>query len=205
MPLLRPWSRLASALAACLLLVGCAANAQDAAQGSAGQDVVAQPDQQVAAGQPGGRDPLRQAGGAPGSPVGQGGGGEALGAPITIPRITIAEGRPIDEVRAEIEQAIRDKCGGTLCLTLRVEPRDPNHTTCEFSTTDPAPGSQVPRRSTVVIVSGTQPCTGDETAGEGTTTGSTQQPADQGTTGSDQQPADEGTTGSSQAPPTGTP
>jgi hypothetical protein len=197
------WLRLAFALLLWLPAAACASNA-----GQPGEETAALRSQQDAAGQPGGQDPAKGSGGqgsaggsggAPGSPVGRGGGGEALGAPINIPVITIAEGRPIDEVRAEIEQDIRKQCGGELCVTLRVEPRDPNHTTCEFSTTDPAPGRPAPRRSTVVIVSGTQPCTtetsgGDQTSGEGgTTTDSTQQPTDQG-----------GTTGSTQQQPTDT-
>lgn len=78
--------------------------------------------------------------------------------PIDIPNITIAQGRPVDEVRAEIEAALRQRCGGTVCVKLRMEARDENRTRCQFSTTDPRPGTRVRRGSVVVIVTGTQPC-----------------------------------------------
>ncbi len=87
-------------------------------------------------------------------------------APIDIPNITIAQGRPIDEVRAEFEAALRQRCGGTLCLKIRTEARDDNRTRCKFSTTDPRPGTRVPRGSVVVLVTGTQPCESSP-AGEG--------------------------------------
>jgi beta-lactam-binding protein with PASTA domain len=80
------------------------------------------------------------------------------GAPIDIPNITIAQGRPVDEVRAEIEAELRKRCGGTVCVKLTTEARDDNLKRCEFSTTDPRPGTRVRRGSVVVIVTGTQPC-----------------------------------------------
>jgi beta-lactam-binding protein with PASTA domain len=42
---------------------------------------------------------------------------------------------------------------------LRVEFSDANHTRCEFARTEPAQDTEVPRKSTVVIVAGSQLCT----------------------------------------------
>lgn len=178
MPALR---RLAFALVVCLLVAGCSAG-DPGGGGSAGQsgsqDAAVQPGGQDAAGQPGGQGSEEQAGGAPGSPVGRGGGGEALGAPIQIPAITQAQGLPLDEVKARIEAAIRAKCGGELCVTLVVEPRDePNFNACQFVTTEPPPGTTVKRGSTVVIVSGQAPCT-TETGPASESTGGTGSPGD---------------------------
>ncbi len=156
--------RLAYALVVCLLLAGCGGGDPGGGGGSAGQpggqDAARQPGGQNATGQPGGQGSEGQGGGAPGSPVGRGGGGEALGAPIQIPRITQAQGLPLDEVKQRLELAIRATCGGELCVSLEVEPRDESSfTACQFVTTEPPPGTTVKRGTTVVIVSGQAPCT----------------------------------------------
>jgi hypothetical protein len=160
--------RLAYALVVCLLVAGCGGGGPDGGGGLAGQpasqDAAVQAGGQDAAGQPGGQDGGAQSGGATGSPVGEGGGGVALGAPIQIPAITQAQGLPLDEVQPRLEAAIRAKCGGELCVKLKVEARDePNFTACQFVTTEPPPGSRVERGTTVVVVTGQEPCTTDTT------------------------------------------
>jgi hypothetical protein len=108
-------------------------------------------------------DPGRQGPGAPGAPVAPGGRskpGQAIGAPIKIPSIITDQGRPLAEVRSEIESGIREQCGGELCVTLRDEARDGSaYTSCQFWETDPPQGTSVDRGTTVVVVSGTEPCT----------------------------------------------
>jgi hypothetical protein len=170
------WPRLALALLLCLSALGCGT----AVDREAGED----PQQQTGAA---GQNPEQQADGAPGEDAGQQANGasggerdqqsngasgapkpprdrrddvEAAGAPIKIPRFLEDEGRPLDEVRAELESAIRELCGGgELCLTLRLEPRVTDLDSCTFVRTEPAQETEVPRGSTVVIVTGTQPCT----------------------------------------------
>ena len=44
--------------------------------------------------------------------------GGAPGAPISIPDIVIREGEPVAQLKGEIEATIRDKCGGTQCVTV---------------------------------------------------------------------------------------
>jgi hypothetical protein len=97
---------------------------------------------------------------AQGAPLNEGGGGEALGSPITIPAIVQDQGRPLDTVRAEIEAGIREQCGdGELCVTLVVEEGDETCCTkCEFVRTEPPQQSEVERGTTVVVVSGSLPC-----------------------------------------------
>lgn len=98
-------------------------------------------------------------GGGQGAPTGNGGGG-ADGAPIDIPAITIAEGQPLDAVRAQLEEKLRDVCGGEVCLVIEVAETDPDHETCQYSgETDPPDGTEVERGSTVTLVMGSKPCT----------------------------------------------
>lgn len=101
----------------------------------------------------------RQRGEGRGSPVNEGDGQQALGAPIVIPTFQRDQGRPLDEVLAELDSAIRRRCGGgELCVTLQVEPRDDGFTSCQFVRTEPAQETEVDRGTTVVIVAGTNPC-----------------------------------------------
>jgi hypothetical protein len=86
-------------------------------------------------------------------------GNEAPASPLDIPRITIAQGRPVEEVEAELAADLAQQCGGTLCVTLRREPGDSDTlTACQFDTTDPAPGEQVERGGVVIVVTGSSPC-----------------------------------------------
>lgn len=107
--------------------------------------------------------------GAPGVPAGDAD-DEAPGAPIRIPSIQQDQGRPLDEVLAEIESAVRDQCGGELCIELRVERSDDGFTECQFVRTEPPQDTEVARGSTVVVVAGTQPCEDDAPdTGDGST------------------------------------
>lgn len=95
-----------------------------------------------------------------GAPIDNGNGGEAPGAPIDIPAITIAEGQPADVVRAQLEEKLREACGGEVCLDIELAETDENHETCQYSgDTDPPAGTEVERGSTVTLVMGSQPCT----------------------------------------------
>jgi hypothetical protein len=103
------------------------------------------------------------------APLPEPGGGGAPGAPILIPARVDDQGRPLAEVTDEITSAVRDECGGSLCITLRTEHRNlDNFTACQFAWTEPAQRTTVARGSTVVIVSGTAPC--DSPPGGETTT-----------------------------------
>lgn len=94
-----------------------------------------------------------------GAPI-DNGDGSADGAPIDIPAITIAEGQPLDAVKAQLEEKLRDVCGGELCLVIEVAETDPDHETCQYSgETDPPDGTEVQRGSTVTLVMGSKPCT----------------------------------------------
>lgn len=93
-----------------------------------------------------------------GSPGPGAAGSHAPAAPIKIPAKTLDQGRPLSDLQAKIEAGIRDQCGGDLCVTLRVEYRDPDFTRCAFVKTVPGQGSRVERGSIVVIVAGTNPC-----------------------------------------------
>ena len=91
---------------------------------------------------------------------GHGPGPGAPGAPILIPARVTDMGRPLADVTAEIEAGVRQQCGGTLCLTLVHEQRaNGDNTSCQFIATEPPQRTTVPRGSTVVIVSGSSPCT----------------------------------------------
>ncbi len=95
-----------------------------------------------------------------GAPIDNGNGGEAPGAPIDIPAITIAEGQPANVVRAQLEEKLRDACGGEVCLEIEVAETDENHETCQYSgNTDPPDGTEVERGSTVTLVMGSKLCT----------------------------------------------
>jgi hypothetical protein len=96
----------------------------------------------------------------------------ALGAPIDIPAEIEDQGEPLAQMRAFIEQGIRDQCGGELCVQLEVEHSDESFDECQFVETRPQQRSSVARGSTVVIVAGTLPCPperqeGDESGSEG--------------------------------------
>jgi hypothetical protein len=89
-----------------------------------------------------------------------------VGAPIKIPSIQEDQGRPLAEVKAEIEESVIEQCGGGMCITLIVEESNPDFLTCRFVHTRPTQGTEVERGSTVVIVAGMLPC-GDEPTPDG--------------------------------------
>ena len=113
--------------------------------------------------------------GAPGIPGGDSD-DEAAGAPINIPSFQQDQGRPLEEVLAEIESGVRDQCDGELCLELRVERSDSNFTECRFVRTDPLQGSEVERGTTVVVIAGTLPCEDEQ---PDTGDGSTEEPTEE--------------------------
>ncbi len=96
-----------------------------------------------------------------GAPINNnGGGGEAPGAPIDIPAITIAAGQPADVVRAQLEEKLREACGGEVCLDIELAETDESRETCQYSgNTDPPAGTEVESGSTVTLVMGSKPCT----------------------------------------------
>ncbi len=182
MSTLRQWLRGALAFLVCLSALGCGTSAE----------------------QVGGEDPARQSGGTlaedrergdgiPGAPLNRGSDARAIGAPIRIPAEVMDQGRPLGEMQEIIEGGIREQCGGELCVRLRVEARDDSFKSCEFVETVPRQGTEVARGSTVVIVSGTQPCT------DGTGTGRSGEPLDDA--GEDGEPPE----GDTSQPPTSGP
>jgi hypothetical protein len=194
MPAMLRWPRLALALVVCVAALGCAGGAgqdggDDPALQADGARESAERQSNGAPGAPGDRA-NDGAPGAPGAPGDRDNDSQAKGAPIKIPEVTISQGLDVDLVRKEIELGIRAQCEGELCVTLKVEQRDPSFESCQFVTTDPAPNTQVERETTVVLVVGTQPCTPDPSSDTG----------DQGSNGTE--PSDQtGPTDDSQPPP----
>jgi hypothetical protein len=115
----------------------------------------------------GGDDNGGGGGGGGGSGGGGGGGGGVPGAPIDIPSFQQDQGRPLGDVLADIEETVRDQCGGELCIDIRVEMTGDGFTECTFVATDPPQGSQVERGGTLLVIAGTEPCedAGTETEG----------------------------------------
>ena len=86
------------------------------------------------------------------------GGRGAVGAPVRIPREIADQGRALVEVWAELEEGLREQCGGELCVDLVLEESDSTFFTCQFVETRPRQQSEVERGSTVVVVAGSTPC-----------------------------------------------
>lgn len=104
-------------------------------------------------------DGRRGPGGVPGAPINQQDDAEAIGAPIRVPTIAFAGQPSLAEVRQAVEQRIREQCGGELCVQVVVEQRDlPGVSACDFAGIEPEPGTWVKRGTTIVIVSGAEPC-----------------------------------------------
>ena len=97
-------------------------------------------------------------GGAPGAPRPTKATKKALGAPIKIPARLNDQGKPLDQMLSSIRNGIRQQCGGTLCVHVRVEYSEEGYRRCEFQRTRPPQGSTVRRGSTVVVVAGTEAC-----------------------------------------------
>ncbi|MFD9941121.1 hypothetical protein ACFWYW_49960 [Nonomuraea sp. NPDC059023] len=131
------------ALLVCLVLVGCGAPLGREAEEPAG-----------------GVNPTGEEAEAPGAPTGGRGDAEAYGAPIEIPAKTEDSGRPLDHMMKVIKDGIRRQCPRhELCVKVRVEARDRGSlSTCQFDETEPKQGSKVRQGSTVVIVTGKEPC-----------------------------------------------
>ncbi|GHG53491.1 hypothetical protein GCM10017788_02270 [Amycolatopsis acidiphila] len=93
--------------------------------------------------------------GAGGGPVGSCPGEPAPGAPITIPAFTILEGFPLPEMKAAIENHLRDDseaCGdGSLCVTVNYVLRSRNQGGCIIENTRPPAGATIRRGSTVTV------------------------------------------------------
>ncbi|MEV4888488.1 hypothetical protein AB0K48_03730 [Nonomuraea sp. NPDC055795] len=68
-----------------------------------------------------------------------------------------------------IKDGIRRQCPRhTLCVKVKVEARDrPGFSTCRFVETEPKQGSKVRQGSTVVIVTGREPCSTPSTPDTG--------------------------------------
>jgi hypothetical protein len=119
-------------------------------------------------------------------------------APINIPPIFDKQGRDISQVRAEVEAEIRSACGNDdLCVTVAVgKGNNESFTQCQYDTSNPQsffdqPQFTLPRKSTLTLLTGTQPCesTSEETTDESTTESTA--PSTPGTPGpnSDVEPA----------------
>ena len=80
-------------------------------------------------------------GGAPASSGNQGTGGGAVPAPINIPEFQQIDFANVDQIREQIDAAIRDGCRpqGEQCIPTEVVPRGDKHPTC-FGGTDPDTG-----------------------------------------------------------------
>jgi hypothetical protein len=181
------YSHLVLALVVCVTALGCGSGGGGSSSlDQGGQDQSAQrssgtPESPGAPGSPGSP-------GAPGAPGARGNRGnqpQAIGAPIKIPSFQQDEGRPLDEVKAEIVQDLKRQCGGELCVTLRDEARDDSvNTLCQFVKTDPPQGTIVRAPTTIVIVSGALPCPTSTSSGAEeptSTTDSTQESQSQST------------------------
>jgi hypothetical protein len=210
-------SRLLLAMVASVVLLGCSGGA--AGQGGAGgplQEPGAAREGDAAAqggssGSPGGGEqPSGGAGGGGGTPGDQGnqGGGGAVPAPINIPEFQQIGAGNVDQIRGQIEAAIRYGCRprGELCISVKVVPRGDSHPTCFGGTNPDTSNSGValdPREVKVfTIYSGSNPsaipCEPDPGSGESGGSGeeSSESTGSTGSTGSTESTASTGSTGS---------
>lgn len=146
-------------LLVCLVLVGCGAPVGREAEPPAG-----------------GANPTSEEAEVPGAPTGGRGDAEAYGAPIEIPAQTLDQGAPLDRMTKLIKDGIRRQCPRhNLCVKVRVEARDTSSlTACQFDKTEPKQGSKVRQGSTVVIVTGKEPCSTPSTPDPGDSSPSTE-------------------------------
>jgi hypothetical protein len=83
----------------------------------------------------------------------------SFGGPIRLPLGGVHHNEmTLADATALVKGAVMKQCGGKACVTVRIEYTAPLADRCGFVGTEPALGSEVPRGSTVVIISGTQPC-----------------------------------------------
>jgi hypothetical protein len=126
-------------LAVALLVLSVAAGC-GGPTGQGEEDAALQAQQsQQAPGAPGPGAP-EESGGSPGAPGGPDDEARAPGSPITVPPFQQIGGQPVDKVRQEIEDAIRQACTPRhdLCVTTVVKPRQPGGGLHEcFGGTDP--------------------------------------------------------------------
>ena len=98
----------------------------------------------------------------PGAPVNEQSEGGAIGSPINMPSVN-RRGDDIAAVKLDVENEIRDLCGNNeLCVRVEVKPgTDSSLTRCQFDKTEPPKDTEVPRGSTVYLVtgSGSRSCT----------------------------------------------
>jgi hypothetical protein len=169
----RQLPRWALALLLCLSTAGCPSGS-GGAQG-----------RQPAPGAPGAPGP-----GAPGpgrnGPPGNGAG--APGAPIKMPAFTQVY---IDSAKADLETIIKDACGGSMCVHLRVEARVNGAESCRYlgSVPDLTRGAVVEREKTIILLTGTLPCHSESSPGDSPQPGDTVTPQEgpqQGTPGEGQ-------------------
>ncbi|MFI6294792.1 hypothetical protein ACIBEJ_24600 [Nonomuraea sp. NPDC050790] len=149
-PGLEPMSRYVLLLLICLSLVGCGS--------PLGRE--AEPPGQRA------NPTSEEEAEAPGAPTGGGGDAEAYGAPIEVPAKGEDEGRPLNTMLRRIKAEIRRQCPRhDLCVKLRIEAHDrPGRSVCQYLWSDPPPKSKVRQGSTIVIITGREPCPTPETS-----------------------------------------
>ncbi|MFI6538815.1 hypothetical protein ACIBHY_40620 [Nonomuraea sp. NPDC050547] len=154
------------ALLVCLVLVSCGAPVGREAEPPAGS---ANPTREEAEPPAGGVNPTREEAEAPGAPTGGGGDAEAYGAPIEIPAKADDSGKTLDYMMKVIKDGIRRQCPRhNLCVKVRVEARDRGSlSACRFDQTEPKQGSKVRQGSTVVIITGREPCSTPSTSDTG--------------------------------------
>jgi hypothetical protein len=104
-----------------------------------------------------GGDNPEQPGGAPLNEQSEGG---AIGSPIKMPEVN-RRSDDVAAVKPDVEDLIRDACGDNeLCVRVEVKPgTDGSLTRCQFDKTEPPKGTEVPRGSTVYLVTGSRSCT----------------------------------------------
>jgi hypothetical protein len=168
------WPRVLVALVLCVSVLGCAGTGERGGADDAGlrsDREAGAPDAdpgRQSGGAPGAPDANleQQSGGvpgAPGSPGGQGNGAQAIGAPIKMPAFTQIGGQPVDQVRPQIEDAIRAACTPRhdLCVTTVVKPREGADAHACFAGTDPPTkeaGTELARDTLLTIYSAPGGC-----------------------------------------------
>jgi hypothetical protein len=85
--------------------------------------------------------------------------------PIRVPPTIPGPGESFDDNLADLKGKIRAACGsGDLCVDVATgQDADSDLTRCQFVRTEPAEGTLVERRGTVVAYSGAKPCKRDPT------------------------------------------
>jgi hypothetical protein len=164
----RGWARLAVAVLLSLAAFGCTGGGAQGGGESGGTPEEAAARQSDAAPGAPGANPAGRSGGAPGAPGAPGGNGgngaQAIGAPVELPAFVQRQGEPVVTVRKDIQREIRAACGNDeLCVKTAVRPGhepgdDSVHPSCFQRTSPPTnTDTKVPRRSTLVLETGSNP------------------------------------------------